>query len=198
MKVLHIIPSAFDYFDDIRSDAFKIIQIEGEYGVESQAITLEYGVVTKREKKEIKVSAPDKKYLGQETIEKNSELWSEFDIINLHCPFLGAAGKIFDWAKNNPDKSVVMTYHHDFKITDFFSWFIKLYNNFYLPKIFKQAKIVLFFFDRFETSQIGLKIFKNDEKTFILGMPEEGQDVHSNQVAQDLILVYNNLVNSNI
>ncbi len=195
MKVLHIIPSAFNYFDDIRSDAFKIVEAEGQYGVEADAITLEYGALTKSEKTEIKISAPDKKYIGQETIEKNSELWSEFDIVNLHCPFLGGAKKILDWADKNSDKSLVLTYHHDFETTDFFSWFIKIYNYYYLPRIFKKAKLVTFFFDHYDSSKIGLKMFKNNEKILILGVPQEGQDVHSDQVVQDLIIVYNSLVN---
>ncbi|EKD42976.1 MAG: hypothetical protein ACD_72C00515G0006, partial [uncultured bacterium] len=47
MRVLHIIPSAFDYFDDIRSEAFKMIDAEIEMGIDAEAMTLEYGAPTK-------------------------------------------------------------------------------------------------------------------------------------------------------
>ena len=49
MKVLHVIPNAFEYFTDIHSEAFKILEAEAEYGVEANAITIGYGGVTRKE-----------------------------------------------------------------------------------------------------------------------------------------------------
>ncbi|MBI5221390.1 MAG: hypothetical protein HY979_01120, partial [Candidatus Magasanikbacteria bacterium] len=87
MKVLHIIPSAFNYFDDIRAEAFGWLEEENNFGLESEAITLEFGSTTKQEQSEIKVVAPNRQFIGQQPISKNSESWDQFDIINLHCPF---------------------------------------------------------------------------------------------------------------
>lgn len=194
MKVLHIIPSAFEYFDDIRVEAFKILDEENNLGVEADAITLEYGAVTKKEQFEVKTIAPTKKYLGQEPISKNIEKWEHYDIINLHCPFLGEAGKILDWARSTPHKFLVITYHHDFQTPDFFGFLIKLYNYYYLPKLFKAANAVAFFADRYDQSKTGVKMLKNEQKAIVFGMPQDSQDIHSVGIAQDLVMVYNNIM----
>lgn len=57
MRVVHIIPSAFDYFDDIRSSAFALIAAEGKQGVESEALTIQYGTVTAKERLETSLKA---------------------------------------------------------------------------------------------------------------------------------------------
>lgn len=194
MKVLHVIPSAFEYFDDIRVEAFKILDEENNLGVEADAITLEYGAVTKKEEFEVKTIAPAKKYLGQEPVAENIKKWEYYDIINLHCPFLGEAGKILNWVSSNPDKFLVITYHHDFQTPDFFGFLIKMYNYYYLPKLFKIASAVAFIADRYDQSKTGVKMLKNEEKAIVLGMPTEDQSIHNTGIAQDLVMVYNNIM----
>ena len=162
MKILHIIPSAFEYFDDIRAQAFEFLEAENKLGIESDAITLEYGAVSRRKKFEAATIAPSRNYLGQESIEKNVQAWEYYDIVNLHAPFFGAGGKIINFLESNPDKVFLMTYHYDFKTTDFFSFFIKLYNYYYLPKLFKKAKKITFFANRRKESRSGIDMVKND------------------------------------
>lgn len=193
MKVLHVIPNAFDYFADIHAEAFKILEAENDFGIEADAITLEYGGVTRKETFEVKKVAPSRKYIGQESIEKNIQAWDNYDIVNLHCPFLGAAGKILQWQIEHPEKFLVITYHHDFQTPDFFGYLIKLYNYYYLPKLFKVAHVVNFFADRHDLSRVGIKMLNNDEKIAVLGLPPESTDIHNPSIAEDLIMVYNSL-----
>jgi hypothetical protein len=194
MKVLHIIPSAFEYFDDIRAQAFEILEKENKLGVESDAITLEYGAVGRREKFEVATVAPSRKYLGQESIEKNSQAWQAYDIINLHCPFFGAAGKILDFLKFNPDKFFLITYHHDFVSPDFFGYFIKFYNYYYLPKLLNKAKVIVFFSNQRTESAVGIGMVKNESKVAVLGLFGENTDIHNDSIVQDMVMVYNNIV----
>ncbi len=194
MKVLHIIPSAFDYFDDIRSESFGLLEEEGDLGLESDAISVSYGGITKKEKIEVMSTAPSRRYIGQEDFKKTIEAWNYYDIINLHCPFFGELGTILKWSKEHPEKCLIITYHHDFITPDFFGYLIKMYNYYYLPKLFDLAKSVVFFAERRNLSKTGIKILKNSSKIAVLGLPAEKGDIHKFSIAEDLIIVYNSLM----
>ncbi|MCX6779851.1 MAG: hypothetical protein NT034_01570 [Candidatus Magasanikbacteria bacterium] len=199
MKVLHIIPSAFNYFDDIRREAFAWLEEENNFGLQSEVITLEYGTTTKKEESEVGVTAPSRQFLGQQPISENANSWDRYDIINLHCPFFGAASQIISWAQANPNKALVVTYHNDFRTPDFFSLIIKFYNLYYLPKVFSIAKAVCFLVNRRSQSRGGISTLKNDKKAFVLGQISDELDIHKTDIVSDLILVYNNttLTNTN-
>ena len=194
MKVLHIIPTAFDYFDNIRSEAFGILEEENNLGIDSDVITLEFGSTTKKERAEVGVVSPGRQFVGQQSVIENTKSWDYYDVVNLHCPFLGAASHIIKWAKDQPNKRLVITYHSDFKTPDFFSLIIKFYNFYYLPKLFSLARAVCFFANRKADSIYGIKILKNDEKAFVLGQISDELDIHNQDVASDLVLVYNNIM----
>lgn len=194
MKVLHIVPAAFNYFDNIRSEAFAILEEENNFGIDSDVITLEFGSTTKKEQAEVKTASPGSRFMGQQSVVENTKSWDYYDVINLHCPFLGAGSHIINWAKDQPSKRLVITYHNDFKTPDFFSLIIKFYNLYYLPKLFSLAKAVCFFANRRSDSMSGIKMLKNDEKAFVLGQTSDELDIHNIDVASDLILVYNNIM----
>lgn len=198
MKVLHIIPSAFNYFDDIRAEAFVWLEAENNAGLESEVITLEFGSTTKQEQAEIKAVAPTREFIGQQSMSQNANSWDQFDIINLHCPFFGAANEIIRWAKDRDHKSLVITYHSDFKTPDFFSLIIKLYNFYYLPKVFSTAKAVCFLANRRVQSRHGISLLKDEKKAFILGQIDDNLDIHKTDIVSDLIMVYNNITLTNI
>lgn len=197
MKVLHIVPSAFNYFDEIRSEAFAILEEENKLGIDANVITLEFGTTTKKEKEEVKSIAPNRQFIGQQSLADNARLWDQFDIVNLHCPFFGAASQILNWAKTNSKKGLVVTYHGDFKTPDFFSLIIKFYLIYYLPKVFSIAKAVCFLSSRRRESLIGIRTFKNDEKAFVLGGQNPSLDIHNGDIVPDLIMVYNNIMLTN-
>lgn len=165
MRVIHVIPSAFEYFNDIRSQAFKLLDGLHKLGVETEAFTLQYGLPDKEEKASIKKASPSV-HNFIENFDVNSAIvnFSNFDVVHLHCPFLGAAGKILRWKNQNPNVPLVVTFYRQVRITDLMSLFIKLYNMFYLPKIFKLADAV---------SQFN---------------PQESPE----SIAADTLLVYNN------
>ena len=143
MPVIHIIPSAFEYFDDIRSQAFKLLDGLHKLGVETEAFTLQYGSTNKAEKASIKSASPSvHNYLGNFDIDSAIANFSDFDIVHLHCPFFGAAGKILNWKKLNPGIPLVITYYREVRVQDLMSLFIRLYNAYYLPKFFKLADAV--------------------------------------------------------
>lgn len=142
MKVLHIIPAAFDYFDDIRQAAFALINKLSDYDVEAEAFTLQYGAVTRAEKRAIVSKAPGQRFLGSASIAELIGALSQYDLIHIHCPFLGAAGKIIAWKKEHPKIPLVVTFHRPVKTPDFFSLGIVWYNRYYLPKLFAIADVI--------------------------------------------------------
>lgn len=142
MKVLHITPSAFDYFNDIRDSVFELTKHLSDLGVESEIFTLQYGVTTRQSKVEIRQKSPTASFQGQIGIEEIIASLNNFDIIHLHCPFLGAAGRLLSWKKQHSLHPLIITYHRDVKLEDLFSYFILLYNNYYLSKLFKIADAI--------------------------------------------------------
>jgi len=194
MKILHIIPSAFDYFNDIRYEAFNLLEEEGDLGMESDAITVGYGSVTRKEKKETSAVAPSRRYIGQEDFKKTVKAWDYYDIVNLHCPFFGELGTVLKWSKEHPEKKLIITYHHDFVTPDFFGYFIKIYNYYFLPKLFDIANLVVFFAEQRNYSKLGIKMLKDRSKIAVLGLPDDGNDIHNFSIAEDMVLVYNSLM----
>lgn len=159
MRVIHIIPSAFEYFNDIRSHAFKLLDGLHKLGVETEAFTLQYGSPNKAEKFSIKQASPSvHNFIGNFDISSAIANFSEFDIVHLHCPFFGAAGKILHWKKLHPETPLVITYYRDVRVGDLMSMFIKLYNAYYLPKFFKLADAV----DRFNAEEGSLESIAAD------------------------------------
>ena len=146
MRVIHIIPSAFDYFDDIRSQAFKLLEELHKLGVESEAFTLQYGSTGKALKASIKKASPSvHNYVGNYDMDSVIANFANFDIVHLHCPFFGAAGKIMRWKKHNPEFPMVITYYRKVRILDLMSLIISIYSAYYLPKFFKLADAIDFF-----------------------------------------------------
>lgn len=142
MKVLHLIPSAFDYFDDIRALAFSLLEKLPEYGIEAEAFTLQYGGVSREMKGEVAAKAPRQRFMGLASVAELIAALAGFDLIHVHCPFLGAAGKIIAWKKEHPAIPLVATFHRRVATPDFFSLGIVWYNRYYLPKLFAVADAV--------------------------------------------------------
>lgn len=145
MKVVHIIPAAFDYFDDIRAAAFNIVEDQSTLIEQVDAFTLQYGKSTagKKSEGEIQTTAPSRKFAGNFSGHQLFESLPQYDLIHLHCPFFGAAGKILHWIKKN-NVPLVCTYYRDVGAKDFFSLMIKFYNGYYLPKLFSVADTICY------------------------------------------------------
>ena len=153
MKVIHIIPSAFDYFDDIRSQAFKLLDAQTDSGLETEAFTLQYGVTTKSDRNVAAESAPSHEYKDTHNVGALIASLDKYDIVHLHTPFFGAAGSILKWKRHKTSRPLVVTYYRDQILSDLFSVFVRLYNTFYLPKIFFIADALICpSFDNFNKS----------------------------------------------
>ncbi|MSU75496.1 MAG: hypothetical protein EXS55_03220 [Candidatus Magasanikbacteria bacterium] len=209
MKVIHIIPSVFNYFDDIRASAFALVDTLHSAGVEADAFTLQYGseVAGPSVQTTVKQAAPGRSYKGQLNINNAIETFSNYDIAHLHAPFFGAAGKILAWKQAHPEIPLVVTCHRRIITPDFLSLFLKLYSLYYLPKIFAVADIIIvpslakfqaYFGGSFR--RYGDKLLEIDDATTFLGqdfsVDSEGEELMGpERLALKYLMVYNELVN---
>lgn len=144
MKVIHLIPSAFNYFDDIRAEAFRLVENLYKFGVDAEAFALQYETVpSKKTKAEIGEAAPSRKFVGMANIKETMSALADFDVVHLHAPFLGAAGEIIRWKKLHPRIPLAITYYRRVRLADIISLGIVWYNMYYLPKLFSLANVVV-------------------------------------------------------
>lgn len=173
-KVIHIIPAAFDYFDDIQAAAFSLIEREHGYGVESEAFTLHYGAVSKKQKQQASEIAPSRRLIGYARSEEVLGALSGFDVVHFHCPFFGMAVPLMKWKSENA-VPLVLSYHRDFKITDLFSVFVSGYNKYFLPKLVRRADAICFESEAFyKQSDLGRLKFQDDKR---YSLEAAGQDI---------------------
>lgn len=210
MKVLHLIPSAFNYFDDIRSEAFRLVGNLHKWGVEVEANTLQYGTLSKSKELEDEViqgtTESPRRFGGMMPIGKVFDSLDAFDLVHLHVPFLGAAGKILAWKKFHPDHPLVITFYRPVPLVDFLSVFIKWYNAYYLPKIFAVADVLAAelehaivmgrvpnrFKERFVFVDDSSDAFGFD----ITSDPETADLKPSERLALKYVMLYNKLINN--
>lgn len=142
MRVVHIIPTAFTYFDDISQAAFSLVENLSYFNVEAEAFTLHYGTVTRIEVAKVRMVAPSRQFKELSPLDTLFDSLGQYDVVHLHCPFLGAAKKILTWKKAHPQVPFLATFYHSLVTPDFFSLGIKWYTLYYLPKIFAAADLV--------------------------------------------------------
>ena len=211
MKVFHIIPSAFEYFKDIKEEAFALVaeveKIKKAGGrVESGISTLQYGGPTKLEQSKLHTIAPEKEYYGEYAPRDLIEQFVDYDVIHLHAPFLGGGGLIKKWREAYPDQPFVITYYRDVLLPDFFAYFVKWYNGYYLPKLFDVADVITCFsVDDFQKS-LGGKYVKDPNKIISLSGEEnpvwtpltdaaDEVKLHERQIAASILFqIYNSLI----
>lgn len=204
MRVIHIIPSAFEYFDDIRAEAFEMVDELNRQNITADAFALQYGAHSAQKKTdEEQIESGEKKptdimrkYVGMASGADALATLPDFDIVHLHCPFLGGARAIIKWRLEYPGQPFVISYYHPVPFTDLFSVFVRWYNNYYLPKIFKLSNVV--FCDTFEqfTAGAGERYLRGEKKLVALG--REG-DIHltTRESVVKLVEIYQLLLNSN-
>ena len=165
IKILHFIPSAFEYFEDIRKEAFALIDALNELGFENFAFTLQYEAVNKRVKKE--VSGKTRGRMNFEKIYNEKELEAkldEADIIHLHAPFLGMGKKLVLYKQKYPRKKFVITLYRDLPYVDLFTIIIWLYNGWYLRKLMGVADFVCAKDESIFKKAGGFSMLKDDKK----------------------------------
>ncbi len=167
MKVIHIIPSVYDYFIDIRDQAMNLAERERTCGINSEAFTLQYGTVSRREQIETTMKTPTMKFAG---LFSGSHVISELDaadIVHLHTPFMGLAGDLIKWKKERK-KPLVITFYRNIDVKDLFSFFLSLYNRYYLPKLIDLADILIAVSVQTCKKNSACSKFLNDKKMLLL------------------------------
>jgi hypothetical protein len=141
MLVTHIIPSAFSYFDDIRTFVFSVTEHLETKMVEQNVFTLQYGSTTRAQRESVQSVAPKRHFKGMCSVGGIVESIEKSDIVHLHVPFLGAAQSILQAirVKNVP---LVVSYYRSIPIDDVISLYIRYYNWLYIPKLILQAAFV--------------------------------------------------------
>lgn len=195
-KILHIIPSAFDYFSDIRERAFMLVEGLDSLGWHNNVITLQYGAPTRNEQWKLKQAAPSRAYSGESSLQIVEDVdFNNCDLLHVHVPFLGAARSLLQWKEKNPDKPLVVSYYHDLKVTDIFSFFFRVYNLYYLPRLFKIAGAVTIFPDTVLGERINRRLHQVEDRViFLNGGKDEGKEVVLKDIVRDLNMLYNNLI----
>ena len=212
MRVFHIIPSAFEYFKDIKEEAFALVEeiekIEKAGSkVESSISTLQYSGPTKAEIKTLRTIVPEKEYYGEYAPVDLVDQFVDYDIIHLHAPFLGGGGLIRKWKEAYPTQPFVITYYRDVLLPDLFAYAIKWYNGYYLPKLFSLADVVTCFnLEDFQKSR-GAKYMRDPNKVISLAgehvpgwVPLTGTTdkvkLEQRKIASSLLFqIYNSLLN---
>ncbi|MFA5062106.1 MAG: glycosyltransferase [Patescibacteria group bacterium] len=143
MKVIHIIPAAFEYFDQIKSEAFKLVEDLYKLGIETEAVTLQYGNTSRRMEREVQKVASSHSLAGTENVSDIISSLEKFDIVHLHTPLFGLAGKILKWKVLHPEIPLLVTRHRNIITADLFSLLIQLYNVYYVPRLLKAADLVI-------------------------------------------------------
>jgi hypothetical protein len=134
MRVLHIVPSAFNYFDDIRTLVFAVVdELDQVQGIDQNIFTLEYGPPSKQHKEVLHQVTPGRSYQGARSIEALCTSFVEYDIVHIHSPFLGAAKKLVAARKQHPP--LILSYYRDVELVDLLSYFIRWYNRVYIPQL---------------------------------------------------------------
>lgn len=148
MRVIHFVPSAFEYFEDIRSNVFHIVEELDKEEVNSEIITLQYGAPTQTSKQAAAEQEVKRSYKGTMPTPELLESLSRFDIIHFHVPLLGFLGKFIKWKKLHPEARVVVSYYRPVRYDDLISWFVKWYNQHYLVQLNASAEAIIHFSNR--------------------------------------------------
>lgn len=195
MRVIHIIPSAFEYFDDIRSKAFNLVNGLHNLGVETEAFTLQYGSTGKSLKESVKSASPAvHKYINTTNAEGVLSSLENFDLVHLHAPFLGLARHMLHWKKMNPDIPLVISFYRDVPFSDTFSLFVKLYNAYFLPKVFAAAdQVVCESFDSFRVTAGARYMPEQKQVVYMdqIALTKQLKSKNIDPVAAKILLVYN-------
>jgi hypothetical protein len=145
MNVIHIVPSAFEYFEDIRAAAFTCVEALDKRGVTSEIITLQYGAPTRAERRTALEQEVKRSYTGVIPHDQLLGSLSSFDIIHFHTPGLGFLGKFLKWQRNNSAPIVVVSYYRSVRLNDMISRLINWYNKKYLPQLAELASGIIYF-----------------------------------------------------
>jgi hypothetical protein len=178
MKVIHIIPSAFEYFNDVREQAMNLVEKERGLGVDAEAYTLQYGPVTSKQKGDAREEAPSLSFVSLNSGSALVDDLKNYDLVHLHAPFLGMAGSILRWKRSDNKRPLVITYWRDVRVSDLMSAFLALYNRIYLPKFFSLSDTLIFLGnDAEKNTAAGRRLAKSAKYIYLEDLVIQGQNI---------------------
>lgn len=143
MRIAHLVPASFEYFDDIRSEVFDLVEAEHALGVDVEVFTLQYGTPTKTSGAPRVSSAPrQRKFGGTVNFAQVLTELADFDVVHVHCPFFGGLKKLVAWKQAHPGTPLVVTVYPEVPASDLFSYLVRWYNRYYLPRLLSVATVV--------------------------------------------------------
>ncbi|MBI2444128.1 MAG: glycosyltransferase [Candidatus Magasanikbacteria bacterium] len=206
MKVLHLIPAAFDYFADIEAGAFRLVEELSKLGVGAEAFTVQFAKPPREVTREkAPPGLPPPHYRGAVTVSEVETRLAEFDLLHVHTPLFGAAGRVLRWQQQHPQLPLVVTWHRALPTPDAFALLIKIYNLYYLPKLFAAAAVIAcpsrqvfgnYFWQRAGRYQNKIQEI-NETPPFGVGEPEAESELPlagPERLAYRYFLVYTDLV----
>ena len=199
MRVTHIVPAAFNYFEDIRSAAFQLAGGLQNIGIETDLFTLQYESVNKRMKTEAQEASKNTHaYIGSMNGRDLITDLNSSDLVHIHCPFLGAARLILQWQQHNPQVPFLVSYYRDVVVSDVFAGYIWLYNRVYMPKIFRAASSVMYQNREIMGAFSGVRSMPEGKKVFFLDQISVDKKLKAQpeqmQLAVKMAMVYNNFI----
>lgn len=197
MKVVHIIPAAFDYFDSVKARAFAWIDKMSKYDLELEVLTVQYSTNSSQSDASGKTKSDRRKYMGVISGQAGMANLSQFDLVHLHCPMLGGAGDVLKWLREESRPPLICTYHPAIKFPGVFGWLIRCYNQYYLPKLLVQADIVTVYSDQAGGQQIARRYGVNGDGW--LALIDDNQTTLTNhEIVLKLLSVYSQVVSKSI
>lgn len=207
MKVLHIIPAAFNYYDDIKAAAFGLAETELSMGIAVEAYTMQYQAPSRGDQTETEVvvlPGSSRKYDGTVSLNSIGKEINTFDVVHVHVPILGGLKTVLNWKRANPKLLLLVTVYRESKTPDFFSLILLIYNRIMLAKLFKQAdfigceslSVIKAFYDRM-AAPVAERVLEIDTSTNLFGKDisqETPQVVEMNgaeRLAFKYIILYN-------
>lgn len=201
MRVVHIVPSAFEYFEDIRTAVFSIVEELDKQGIDSEIITLQYGTPSRSTRQAAERQEMKRSYKGTMPTSELFESLQQCDIVHFHTPILGFLGKFIAWQKTHIEVKVVVSYYRPVVYTDALSWFIAWYNRHYLPKLAAQAKAIIYFTD-YGTKSVAVRMadeaFAIDARPFISEPLQEKTEMvtlrKTHELGEAIIALYSQML----
>lgn len=203
MRIAHLVPASFEYFDDIRSEVFDLVEAEHALGVDVEVFTLQYGTPTKTSGAPSVPSGSRKRKFGG-TVDFAVVLreLADFDLVHVHCPFFGGLKKLVAWKHQHPNIPLVVTVYPEVAASDLFSYLVRWYNRAYLPRLLSVAEVVttmsLESLARSWVPKIKLLILADYSATFqdidLTTSPDNKRLTPEERLAAKYIMIYQNIV----
>lgn len=196
MRVLHLVPAAFDYYDDIRNRVNGWLAYLPEFGIMAEVITIHYGTSAQGMKKQTSDEAPKSRFMGRVETDEVVNDWSNYDIVHWHCPFIGGAKHFLGAVLAHPETPLIVTVHRLPRCGDVLELIMYWYNRYWLNKILKVATAVALVDPNDAVKKWVTKAANDVKKVYILDPATVGDSgkLVPRTVAEHLAMLYNTVV----